>query len=281
MSNQSSSLKGVGRREALIIKTLTGVILFWMLLPILTVVVISFTASTTVQFPPPGFSLRWYERLAEMSFGPDAELMRFTEALLTSLKVALLSALVCLLIGLPAAYALTRCTFRSKSFVNDLIDLPVAFPAIVLGISLLIIVSALPFHLGLAQLVIPHAIISLPFMIRNIAASLSSFDASLEEAARTLGASPMRAFLEIILPIARNGIASGLMIVFILSFNEFTLTYFLSTVDLFPLSMWLFQQSNSTLDPTIFAVSTLIIAINAVVIVVVDRFAGGGAKISP
>jgi putative spermidine/putrescine transport system permease protein len=270
-----TGLRGVGRGEAFAVKGLAAIVIIWMLLPIATVIVISFTASTTTQFPPPGFSLHWYQRVFDMLFGPDAEVLRLGEALATSLEVATLAAILCFVVGLPAAYALARCEFRLKALVNDLIDLPVAFPAIVFGIALLIVVSILPVDLDLLQLVIPHAIIGLPFMIRNIAASLNGLDGSLQEAARTLGASPARAFFEIVLPIARNGIASGLMIVFVLSFNEFTLTYFLSTVDIFPLSMWLFQQSNSTLDPTIFAVSTLIIAINAVIISLVDRFAGG------
>lgn len=270
-----TGLRGVGRGEAFAVKGLAAIVIIWMLLPIATVIVISFTASTTTQFPPPGFSLHWYQRVFDMLFGPDAEVSRLGEALATSLEVATLAAILCFVVGLPAAYALARCEFRLKALVNDLIDLPVAFPAIVFGIALLIVVSILPVDLDLLQLVIPHAIIGLPFMIRNIAASLNGLDGSLQEAARTLGASPARAFFEIVLPIARNGIASGLMIVFVLSFNEFTLTYFLSTVDIFPLSMWLFQQSNSTLDPTIFAVSTLIIAINAVIISLVDRFAGG------
>ena len=80
--------------------------------------------------------------------------------------------------------------------------------------------------------------------------------------------------MEIILPLIRGGIVSGLLLVFVLSFNEFTLTYFLYTVDVYPLSMWLFQQSNTSLNPAIFAVSTLIIVLNVFIVFVLDRMIG-------
>ena len=98
---------------------------------------------------------------------------------------------------------------------------------------------------------------------------------ALEEAARTLGASGMNAFFQIVLPLARGGIISGALLVFILSFNEFTLSYFLYTVDGFPLSVWLFQQANTSFSPSVFAVSAVIVVINIVVILVVDGVSAG------
>ena len=94
------------------------------------------------------------------------------------------------------------------------------------------------------------------------------------EAAKTLSASSLRAFVEIVLPLAREGIVSGALLVFIISFNEFTLSYFLYTIDVFPLSIWLFQQSNTSFSPAIFAVSTLTIVITVAVILAVDLLAG-------
>jgi putative spermidine/putrescine transport system permease protein len=111
-------------------------------------------------------------------------------------------------------------------------------------------------------------------MIRNCMAALDGLDPALEEAARTLGASPLRAFFGIVLPLMRSGILSGFLLVFILSLNEFTLAYFLFTIDSFPLSMWLFQASSSNLNPSVFAVSTLVIIINVALILAVDRVRG-------
>lgn len=280
MTARSSFIAGMGRREAMLITTATAIVLIVMLLPIASVVLISFTSAHTIEFPPPGFSLRWYQAAASMMFGPEADIVRLRESLGTSLLVATLTSLVCALAGIPAAYALVRGHFPGKAIVGELIDLPIVFPAIVLAIALLMIVSALPFDLGILQLVIAHSIVALPFMIRNVAAALQRLDPGLEEAAQTLGASPLKAFSEVILPLVRGGVVSGSLIVFVLSFNEFTLSYFLYTVDAFPLSIWLFQQGNTMINPTIFAVSTAMIVINVAIIILVDRI-GAKANSSP
>ncbi|WP_245525833.1 MULTISPECIES: ABC transporter permease [unclassified Mesorhizobium] len=271
---RSTSLIGMQRCEALIVTCATAVILGIMLLPIVAVILISFTPSSSIGFPPPGLSLKWYAATYDMLFGHDADLVRLRESLTTSISVAGLTAAICCFAGVPAAYALVRLSFRGKTLFNELVELPIIFPAIVLGIALLMIVSALPFDLGIFQLVVAHSIIALPFMIRNVAAALQGLDPALQEAANTLGASPLRAFGEVVLPLIRNGVVSGILLVFVLSFNEFTLSYFLYTVDAFPLSIWLFQKANTTIDPTIFAVSTVVILINVLVILVVDRIAG-------
>lgn len=260
--------------EAALIRMLTTVLLLALLLPIVMVVVMSFTAATTLQFPPPGLSLRWYAEIWAMLAGEDAGISRLAESFLISLAIATMTALACLLLGLPASYALVRYRFAGRTLVEELLGLPVVFPTVVLGIALLVLVSASGLDLGMAQIVAAHAIIGLPFMMRNCVAALHGTDPTLEEAARTLGASGPRAFVEVVLPLIRGGIASGLLLVFILSFNEFTLSYFLYTVDVFPLSMWLFQQGNTSFSPAIFAVSALIVIVNVAVVLIVDMLVG-------
>ena len=199
---------------------------------------------------------------------------RLGESVWVSLEIAALTAAICLAAGLPAAYAFVRYRFRGSAAVEELFGLPVVFPAIVLGIALLVLVSTTGVDLGLFQIVLAHSIVGLPFMIRNCAAALHGVDPALEEAATTLGASRARAFLEIVLPLIRGGVASGVILVFVLSFNEFTLSYFLYTVDVFPLSIWLFQQSNTSFSPAVFAVSSLIVCLNVAIIAVVDLLIG-------
>jgi putative spermidine/putrescine transport system permease protein len=106
-------------------------------------------------------------------------------------------------------------------------------------------------------------------------AAMRGIDPALEEAAKTLGASPFRMFREIVLPLSGGGIASGAILVFILSFNEFTLSYFLYTVDVFPLPIWLFQQANTSFSPAVFAVSSLIVVINVAAVLVLDTLVSG------
>ncbi|WP_292331510.1 ABC transporter permease [Mesorhizobium sp.] len=253
---------------------ITPILAALILLPNLVVVVMSFTASTTLQFPPPGFSLRWYAEVWQMAIGDTASLSRLTESFRVSVMIAVMTSVVCVLAGVPASYALVRYPFPGHSAVEELLGLPIVFPAVVLGISLLILVSASGIEFGIWQIIAAHAIIFLPFMIRNCMTALKGVDPALEEAAKTLGASPLRTFVEVVLPLMRGGIASGVLLVFIMSFNEFTLSYFLYTVDVFPLSIWLFQQSNTSFSPAIFAISALTIFFNAAIILIVDAIVG-------
>lgn len=271
-----SELTQIGRHgfEAALIKGVTLVLVLLLLAPIVMVVVMSFTAATTLQFPPPGLSLRWYAEVWALLTGPDAGMARLGESLAVSLQIAAGTAIVCVLAGVPASYALVRIRFRGRGFVEELLGLPVVFPTVVLGVALLMLLSLTGIDLGMGQIVIAHAIIGLPFMMRNCMAAMQGIDPVLQEAAKTLGASSLRAFAEIVLPLAREGIVSGALLVFIISFNEFTLSYFLYTIDVFPLSIWLFQQSNTSFSPAIFAVSTLTIVITVGVILAVDLLAG-------
>jgi putative spermidine/putrescine transport system permease protein len=266
----------IGRQgfEAALIKAVTFGLLALLLAPIGMVIVMSFTSATTLQFPPPGVSLRWYGEVWNLFAGPDAEIARLAESLWVSLKIAAAASILCLLVGVPASYVLVRATFRGRSLAEELLGLPVVFPTVVLGVALLMLVSFSGVDFGMWQIVIAHAIVGLPFMMRNSMASMRGIDPVLQEAAKTLGASGIRAFLEIILPLSREGIVSGALLVFIISFNEFTLSYFLYTIDVFPLSIWLFQQSNTSFSPAIFAISTLIILITVAAILAVDLLAG-------
>jgi len=262
----------IGRRgiEAILVRTVALVLLATLLSPIAVVVVMSFTSAETLQFPPPGLSLRWYGDVLAMFTGPNREIARMAESLLVSLAIAGATALLCVATGVPVAYALVRYSFRTRGLVEELLGLPIVFPTVVLGVALLMMLSLAGVDLGIWQIVIAHAIVGLPFLVRNVMAAMHGIDPSLEEAARTLGASSPRAFAEVVLPLARHGIASGALIVFVISFNEFTLSYFLYTIDVFPLSIWLFQQSNTSFSPAIFAVSTMTIAITVAVVVGVD-----------
>src|SRR5262249_13154108 len=156
----------------------------------------SFTAASTLEFPPPGFSLKWYRETWDMLFGESGDISRLGESIRTSLVIAGLAGGISVLAGVPAAYALRRAAFRGKAAVEQLVSLPIVFPAIVLGVALLVIVSRLGVDFGVFQIVVAHVIVLLPFMIRNCAASLEGLDPALEEAAKTLGASPLRGFVE-------------------------------------------------------------------------------------
>lgn len=271
--NPSNSVTGRFGSEWLFVKCAAAGLILLMLSPILMVVLISFTDGNTLQFPPPEYSMRWYREVWDMVAGPNAGLTRLRESIVASLEIAAITSVVTVVAGVPASYVLIRHSFSGKAVAEDLVGLPVIFPTVVLGIALLVLFSGIGIDLGLFQIVIAHSIIGLPFLMRNCMTAMRGIDSSLEEAAQTLGASPIRMFREIVLPLAGGGIASGAILVFILSFNEFTLSYFLYTVDIFPLPIWLFQQANTTFSPAVFAISALIVVINVGAVLILDTLA--------
>jgi len=260
--------------ENLIISAVTLVVVLFIISPIVFVVILSFTSADTQQFPPPGWSLRWYESALELMTGDTWRTERLTSSLFTSFVIACTVMIFSVCAGITTAYALVRYRFRGKLFVEQMVTLPLVFPLIVLGVSLLVMASRLGFGGGFWAIVIAHVIITFPFVVRNCVASLEGISITLEEAAWTLGSSWIRSFWEIVLPLMRPGILSGMLIAFIISFNEFTVSYFLYTVDIFPFPIWLFSRANTSLDPTIFSLSSAVIFLDIVLILALDRIVG-------
>lgn len=256
--------------EMIIVTGITVVLLFFIISPILFVVLVSFTDGNTLRFPPPGWGLRWYRSALELMAGEG----RLSESLLTSLGIAITVMLISVGIGVPASYALVRFRFRGKIFVEQLVTLPLVFPMIVLGVSLLIMISSLGMDAGFKGIVIGHVIITFPFVVRNCTASLQGISITLEEAAWTLGGSWAKTFWKIVLPLMRPGILSGMLIALILSFNEFTISYFLYTVDVFPFPIWLFTRAFNWLDPTVLSISSCVIVFDIILIMVLNRVVG-------
>jgi putative spermidine/putrescine transport system permease protein len=258
----------------LIVTGVTIVILFVILSPILFVVFISFTNGETFQFPPPGWGLRWYRSALELTTGQDWRVERLSESILTSMAIAITVMFIATMVSVPTSYALVRFRFKGKMLVEQLVSLPLVFPLIVLGVSLLIMFSNLGLSAGFKGIVIGHVIITFPFVVRNCTASLQGISPTLEEAGWTLGASWIQTFWKIVLPLMRPGMLSGMLIAFILSFNEFTVTYFLFTSEVFPFPIWLFTRASCSLDPTIFSLSSAVIALDIVLLIVINRVVG-------
>jgi putative spermidine/putrescine transport system permease protein len=243
--------------------------------PILTMIVMSFGASGTLQFPPTEFSLHWYRAAWHTFVSPDAtDVLSIGDALRTSLVVAFSSMVVATAVSVTAAYALNRYTFRGKAIVAQLVALPLVYPMVMLGLSLLLVFNALPVELGLGRLIIAHVILALPFTVKNCAASVANIGPEFEEAATVMGASPMRALVDVILPLMRPGILAGMLFAFIVSFNEFTVTFFLYNIDSMTLPVWLYSRTVSSLDPTVFSFAVFIVLIDLALIWLLEKLVG-------
>jgi len=256
---------------------LTAVILFFAVLPILTMIVMSFSGASNLDFPPASYSLQWYRAAWHTLVSPDAsDVLSLGQALLTSLWVASLTMVLAIAVAVPAAYALVRCEFRGKAFAMQLMSLPLVFPMVVLGLALLLVFDSLPFQMTVSRLVIAHVILALPFAIKNCTAAMLAIGSEVEEAAQMLGASRLRAIVDVVVPLMKSGILAGMLLAFIVSFNEFTVTYFLYTIDVMTVPIWMYSRTVSSLDPTVFSFAVLIVLIDFVLIWVLEKLVGEG-----
>ena len=264
-------LEGIG----LVIGRLFVFLVFLFLLgPFLVIFITSFSSSVAMAFPPPGFSLQWYKRFVDHILEVGNVKPGFVDALLTSISAGIGAAAFTVVAGVLAAYVFARTRWSGRDFVRQLFALPIVFPQIVIGIGLLVFFSALKFGTPMMRLVLGHAIICLPYVIMIVGANLELHDRAVEEAALGLGAGPVRTFLLITVPIVRPGIIAAAVFAFIISFTNFTVSFFLISEGLKTLPVWIFNVIEHFLDPMLAVVSVMLIAMTAITAFVVDRLVG-------
>ena len=245
---------------------LSGVSLLALVFPSVLVVITSFNASDFLTFPPQGWSLRWYQAMAGN--------WEVRQAATLSLKVAALVVAIDLLLGVPAAFPLTRARFRGRELLRTFLFSPLMLPGIVIGIGLLFFFMLLGWSLSLPLLVISHVVVTLPFIVSMTSARLAVLDPTYEEAALSLGASQVQKFAHIVLPQLWPGIAAGAAFAFLLSFDNFTVSLFTASDRLRPLPIVLFYLLRYDINPLVGAVSSLEIGLALFVLLVGSRLLG-------
>jgi putative spermidine/putrescine transport system permease protein len=251
-----------------------GLVFAFLLAPIAIIFVTSFTAGETVAFPPTQYSLRWYAKVLDHLADVPGVKPGLLTAFLLSLRVGVVVAIGATVAGVLAAYTLYRDRFRGMAVVRQYFLLPLMLPQIVTGIVLLVWFSELRIVGPLTRLILGHLILTLPYVILTVGASLEASRPDLEEAAIGLGASRPRAFWSITLPLIREGVVAGAIFALIISFNAFTVSYFLYSGDALPLPVWVFEYMAYFLDPTLAVISSFLIAMTLLGMVVLDRLVG-------
>lgn len=243
---------------------------FWqifMIGPLIVVVIVSFTSATYLLFPPPGYSLRWYAAVMELSW--------FWRSLGVSLTVAVVSTAVAVAFGILAARALTRHRFPGHAAVEYIVLSPLLLPGVVIGFALFNVLVILHLeNLGLPNLIFAHTLITLPFVVRSVWSAMAGADASLEEAAYSLGATPLRAFFHVLLPTAMPGILAGTILAFTYSFNDVTISIFLTSGNVTTLPVELMADLEFSANASPAAISSLMIALMLVMFLIVIRIGG-------
>ena len=231
-----------------------ALMLAYLTAPLALVILFSFNRSALTSFPITGLTLDWYRRLAlNESFWP---------ALQNSLIVGAAVAAVAVTVGLLAALALARMTEGKAQALLDVLSAPMMLPALIIGIALLsFFVRTIALPLGLGTVILGQLVVIAPFVIAILFARLSSFDWSLVESARDLGATPVQAFRTITLPLIRPSLVGSALIALSLSLDDFVITFFtIGSGNTLPTLVW--GLVRTTLDPTINAIATLLLALS-------------------
>ncbi|MDA9427107.1 ABC transporter permease subunit [Bradyrhizobium sp. CCBAU 53380] len=231
------------------VRLMGGLVIAILILPIIVVMIISFSSASYLTFPPPGFSLRWYEQ-----FFSDSNWMR---AFWTSLIVAAMSAGIAIALGASAALGIVRSSIRGKSAIMLLLVSPIIVPPVVLGLSLYSLFLRFDLVGSVFGLAAAHAIGGLPIVVVILSASLQGVDTRLEQAAAVHGASSLTVFRLVTLPAIMPGLAAATFFAFLHSFDELVLTLFLSSAELKTLPLMLWGDINYRLNPVLAVVSTL------------------------
>lgn len=238
----------------------------FILSPLVLVVAMSISDTYFATFPPEGFTLRWYAKVLQ-----DRE---FLSALALSTALALGSTGLSLLLGVPAAFALVRGRFFGRSTLRGLLLSPLIFPALVTGLSLLQLFSSWGSADARLNLLIAHAVVTSPYMIRTVVTSLMLVNVSLEEAARTLGASRLRTFWRVTLPQIAPGVAAGSIFSFMISFDNYPVSMWLSNSEHSPVPLVIYRQISTVFDPSVAAMSTVVILLTLVAVIILERLVG-------
>ncbi|MGJ5199579.1 MULTISPECIES: ABC transporter permease [unclassified Bradyrhizobium] len=234
------------------------------------IVLISFFAQEIVSFPADGLTLGWYENAWSR---PE-----FSRGLLTSLQIALATTAVGVPIGVAAALPLVRSKFPAKGGINALLLAPLALPGVVTGAGIYMTYVAVEDALDtdikgtMAGLVAAHTMLTIPWTVRLVVASLQGIDQAIEEAAANLGAGPFTVFRRITLPVMRPGIVAAAMFSFIQSFENLDLTLLLVAPGRITLPVAMLNYLEFRMDPTLAAVATAQIVLVGALMLATDRF---------
>ena len=249
----------------LVFNFIVFIIILIISLPIVMVIVVSFSSSG-FRLPPSGLTLEWYIKAFNYKV--------FRSGIYVSFLVAITSSVIATIIGTMASFAFVRYHFKYKNLVNIFFMSPLMIPVVILSLAIYIFLVRVGLSGGVLALVIGHTVLIIPFSIRTVTASLQNFDISLEEAAINVGAVPTTAIFRITLPIIKTGIIAGTMMSFIISWNNYALSIFLVKPGSVTLPIQLFDYIKFEWDPSSAAIASFLIFLSGVIIIIIDRFIG-------
>lgn len=229
----------------------TGLILFFLVAPILVVFPLSLSSGELLVLPTPGYSLRWYQDFFTSS--------RWLGATWNSFVVGIATMVLATALGTLAAFGIFLGRFRGKALLLAILSLPMVTPVIVTAIAMYFALSLVGLGSTLTGLILAHTVLSVPFVLLTVLASLQTFDQNLLRAAASLGANPAVSFRRVVLPLIAPGVATGALFAFATSFDELIVALFIASPGQFTLPRQMYAGLREFLSPTIAAAAVLLI----------------------
>ncbi len=245
-----------GRRLWLYV--LGALVILFLVLPSLLVIPLSFSDSRYLAFPPPGWSTRWY--------GAYLGAVEWRDATRTSLVAATLTMVISTVLGTLAAYGLHTAQSRFTRMVYATYMLPLIVPGILIAIGIFLLFARLGLNNTMTGIVLAHSVMAIPLVVITVASGLKGYDLNQEMVARSLGASRLWAFLTITLPQLKISVVSAALLAFITSLDEVVISLFIAGGENATLTRRMFNALRDEIDPTIAAISTLLILLSVVLL---------------
>jgi putative spermidine/putrescine transport system permease protein len=239
-----------------------ALVLAYLIFPVFVVAPVSFSSAKYLQFPPPGWSLQWYQNYFDRP--------GWVPATFVSIRVAIITTILATTLGTATSLALVRGRFPGRNAINSFMVSPLVVPGIIVAIGVYFFYAQAKLVGNPLGLALAHTALALPFVVTNVSATLHGFDERLEYAAMNLGANRWQTFRRVTLPIIRPGVFAGALFAFITSFDELIVALFVSGTGAVTLPRKMWDSLRQEIDPTIAAVSTVLIAVSIVILLTAE-----------
>lgn len=233
---------------------ISALVMVYLILPVLIIAPISFSSARFLTFPPPSFSLRWYQQY----FANPA----WMQATRVTLTVALLTVVIATPLGVAAAYAISQSKLRIMRIIHMALLLPLVVPIIITAVGIFFVYAKVGLVATLPGLVLANVMLGLPYVVISVLAGMQSFDPAQEMVARSLGMNRLRSFFAVTLPQIKSSVVAGGIFAFISAMDETIVALFISGGQYQPLTKRMFTALRDEIDPTIAAISTLMTAVS-------------------
>ena len=244
------------------LRVFVGLVLLFLIAPILSIMPLSFNSESFFTYPMPGFSLQWYD-----DFFFNA---RWTSAVRMSVIVACSTTVVATSLGTLAALGLSRSNVPARAAIMAVLISPMIVPVIISAVGMFLFYARVKLSGTLIGLILAHTALATPFVVITVTATLMSFDRTLMRAGASCGAPPHTVFFKVVMPLILPGVISGALFAFVTSFDEVVVVLFLASPEQRTLPKQMFSGIREQISPTITAAATVLIIFSTVLLITVE-----------